>query len=281
MKNYLLFLFHNTLEQRHLDLCLGSLLERQTTKLKWDRVLVYNTHSTITTESIVERFRKHPDVIGDIVVIQPTGVMGSLHQDLRTCFTWIKDNIPIKNAYDSNEQMDRILVLKGDYSLSTNFNEVYLQTHVPFVTQWSLPIYNSKEFVDDWDILEKLEQPYFQLVNNDTYYRCGTNPEHTPVGEVLSLLGRRDEDPSVKFVAHNVLPDYNLHVFTTPAAHLVTECFDAMPVQPGWNCVGEMFKMLMYRHGVYFHTATRAFGVHTFHATDRGDPRKMIPGQRY
>jgi hypothetical protein len=172
--------------------------------------------------------------------------------------------------------------LKGDYSLSTNFNEVYdsVGSSMWPLSQWSLPIYNAKEFVEEWDILEKQELSYFRLVDVDTYYRCGTNPQYTPVGEVLSLQGKRDDDPSVKFVSHNVLPDYNLHVFGWKAAHLVTECFEAMPVFAGWNCVGDMFHMLG-RKGVNFYTATRAFGVHTFHAADRGDPRKMIPGQRY
>jgi len=270
--NTLLFIFHNTLGNRHLNLCLSSLFERQTVRIKWDRVYIHNTHSTITTELIQSLLSRFSDQIGEVKVITPIGQAGSLHQDLRTCFTVLKNEV--------NE--GRILVLKGDYSLSANFNEVYSMC-APAMTansQWSLPIYNSKEFVDDWDILEKLEQPYFQLVSNDTYYRCGTNPEHTPVGEVLSLQRQRDDDGSVKFVAHNVLPDYNLHVFGYKAAHAVTECFDAMPVFAGWNCVGDMFHMLA-RKGIHFYNATRAFGVHTFHATDRGDPRKMIPGQRY
>jgi hypothetical protein len=41
-----------------------------------------------------------------------------------------------------------------------------------------------------------------------------------------------------------------------------------------------MFKGLL-QMGIRYYKATRAFGVHMFHATDRGDPRKMIPGQRY
>lgn len=270
--NTVLFLFHNTLTERHLSLSLSSLLDRQSLKMKWDRMIVHNTHSTITTQDILDRISSHPDVVGDVLALTPQGQAGSLHQDLRTCFSWIRANI------DSG----RILVLKGDYSLSTNFNEVYNLSRYGMHdnSQWSLPIYNAKEFVDDWDILEKLEQPYFRLVDHSTYYRCGTNPEHTPTGEVLSVAGKRDDDPSVRFVAHNVLPDYNLHVFGYKAAHAVTECFDAMPVFAGWNCVGDMFHMLA-RKGVHFYNATRAFGVHTFHAADRGDPRKMIPGQRY
>lgn len=273
MSNTVLFLFHNTLTREHLEMSLSSLLDRQTVRLQqWDRLIVHNTHSTITNDDIRSILSRHPDRFGSVVFLQPMGQAGSLHQDLRTCFSYIKDNI--KDGH--------ILVLKGDYSLSSNFMDVYLQARAEMGenSQWSLPIYNAKEFVDDWDILSKLDQPYFELTNNDTYYRCGTNIQHTPHDEVLSRLGKRDDDPSVKFVAHNVLPDYNLHVFGWKAAHMVTECFDAMPVFAGWNCVGDMFKMLMTK-GVKYYNATRAFGVHKFHATDRGDPRKMIPGQRY
>jgi hypothetical protein len=270
--NTLLFIFHNTLMERHLDLSINSLLALQTRHLKWDRVLIHNTHNTISTGEIVERFQKYPSRIGEVQIIQPQGQQGSLHQDLRTCFTHIKSTV----------SSGRILVLKGDYSVSSNFNEVYLSVDgcMDEMSQWSLPIYNAKEGVDDWEIFEKLETPYFALTDDYTYYRCGTNPEHTPVDEVLSTRGQRDDSPLVKFVGHNVLPDYNLHVFGWKAAHVVTECYDALPVFAGWNCVGDMFKMLMTK-GVNFYKATRAFGVHTFHAVDRGDPRKMIPGQRY
>lgn len=268
--NTLLFLFHNTLTERHLNLSIESLLDHQTTKVRWHRVLIHNTHSEISTDRIVKLFQDHPNDVGDIQIIQPQGQQGSLHQDLRTCFTHIKNTI--------ND--GRVVVLKGDYCVSANFNEVYSAIDITPMTQWSLPIYNAKEFVDDWSIWDKLETQYFKLSSEDTYYRCGTNPEHTPLGEVLSDTGHRDDSPLVRFVGHNVLPDYNLHVFGWKAAHMVTECFDAMPVFAGWNCVGDMFKMLMTK-GVQFHKATRAFGIHVFHSVDRGDPRKMIPGQRY
>jgi hypothetical protein len=240
-------------------------------KIKWDRVYIHNTHSTISTELIQSLLSKHSDQIGEVRVIKPMGKSGSLHQDLQTCFSLLKEEV--------NE--GHILVLKGDYSLSTNFNEVYSRAVLEMspISQWSLPIYNAKEFVDDWDILEKLEQSHFELANENTYYRCGTNIQHTPEGEVLSTKGKRDDDPSVKFVAHNVLPDYNLHVFGWQAAHRVTELYQYMPIEVGWNCVGFMFKAL--QQTCPFYRATAAFGIHTFHATDRGDPRKMITGQRY
>lgn len=267
--NTILFIFHNTLSERHLKLSVESLLERQTIKVVWDKVIIHNTHDTITSEQIAKMFVGR---VGVVEVLQPQGKKGSLHQDLQTCFTYIKDTV--------NEGF--ILVLKGDYALSTNFIEVYQDAvrNMGPMSQWSLPIYNAKESVDDWDILEKLEQPYFRLVDDITYYRCGTNPQHTPEGEVLSTVGKRDTDSETKFVAHNVLPDYNLHVFGFKAAHVVTELYHLMPIEAGWNCVGFMFKGLIEK-GVKYYNATRAFGIHTFHATDRGDPRKMIPGQRY
>lgn len=270
--NTVLFIFHNTLTERHLNLSLDSLLERQTVRMNWDNLIVYNTHDTITNDVISNKLSKHQERFRSVVYLKPMGKKGSLHQDLQNSFSWIKENI--------NDGF--ILVLKGDYSLSTNFVEVY-QEATKIMTQdsqWSLPIYNAKEFVDDWDILEKLEQQYFQLTSKDTYYRCGTNPQHTPENEILSLNGKRDDDASVLFVAHNVLPDFNLHVFGWKAAHRVTELYHLMPIEAGWNCVGFMFKGLI-QLGIKYYTATRAFGVHTFHAADRGDPRKMIEGQRY
>jgi len=61
----------------------------------------------------------------------------------------------------------------------------------------------------------------------DTYYRGGSNTPITPKEEI-SPNGEKDYHPSINFVSHNIVHDFNLHVFTNDVIPIGDSVSDVM-----------------------------------------------------
>lgn len=289
--NNCIFTTHATLTERHADMSLDSLLVRQTKDLRWDNFIIYNTHpETISNEWLIKTIQKKDtkNLINNLLVFPyEVGVYPkTLTQDTINHFSILVDNemnVPGKT-----------LLLKSDYYLSENFNEVFAeQTDVN--TIWSLPIYNAKEKLSDELIIRKAQQSTFTPIDDFTYYRGGTNDPVTP-GTLtnpyveLSPLGKwSDEtDPHILFVSHNIQNDYNLHVFTNDTLKMSLEiCQQIYNPHSTYGGAHDLFNVA-FQNGINRSTEIRAFGVHIYHGIispnrtqDRTDPRKIVEGERY
>lgn len=291
--NNCIFTTHHTLTKEHARASLRSLLELQTNhNLMWENFIIYNTHpEEISDEWLVETV-KSLDTHGQIenLLVFP-------YEDGAYPKTLTQDTINHFQILVENEMNmpGKTLLLKSDYCVSSNFNEVFMDMK-PINTIWSLPIHNAKEKVSMERIVEKLNESTFIPVDEVTYYRGGTNHPHTP-GTMESPYdeqspleaGVNETDPRILFVSHNIQNDYNLHVFTNDTLDMCLQlCKQVYNPQSTWGGAHDLFNVVWSRNWVNRAKEIRAYGVHMYHGIispnrnqDRTDPRKVIDGERY
>jgi hypothetical protein len=282
--NNCIFSTHATLNITHANRCLFSLLSLQTEPVAWDNFIIYNSHAgELSNDSILnilsEYLETSQSTIDNILIFpyDECDLKKTLTQDLTVWFKLLVDNkfnVPGKTLF-----------LKSDYMLSKNFNEIFNKTNKTNYI-WSLPIYNAKQKVSYADILNKLNQPAFIPIDTDTYYRGGSNYPITPKEEI-SPNNEMDYHESIKFVSHNIVHDYNLHVFSNDVLELANTVTGVMYKDATWGGCIELFRALNSK-GIKYLPEIRAYGVHMYHdiisknrTQDRTDSRKVVPGERY
>jgi hypothetical protein len=290
--NNCIFTTHATLNEIHAEMSLQSLLSEQSHQTDWDNFIIYNTHpETISNDWLVEQIQKF-DVrrsIKNLLVFpyDTTAYVKTLTQDTINHFQMLVEN--------EMNLLGKTLLLKSDYYLSENFNQVFNeQTNIN--TIWSLPIHNAKEKVSNELIREKAKDITFIPVDDVTYYRGGTNYPHTPGTmkepydeQSLLEVGINETDPQILFVSHNIQNDYNLHVFTNDTLNTCLQiCKRVYNTESTWGGAHELFNVAWNVAGIARSEEIRAFGVHMYHgivsvnrAQGRTDPRKIIEGERY
>ena len=291
--NNCIFTTHATLDESHAFNSLTSLLVTQDDRsLIWDNFIIYNTHPEEIDNDwlvdIIQSLDTNNQIQNLLVFPYEVGAYPkTLTQDTINHFSILVGNELNKPG--------KTLLLKSDYCVSTNFNRVFAE-QANINTLWSLPIYNAKEKVSDVEIFQKLHEDTFAPVDDVTYYRGGTNHPITPgtlenPWEERSPLesGVNETDPRIRFVSHNIQNDYNLHVFTNDILNLCLQiCNRTYSVTSTWGGAHDLFNVSFAHAGVERNTEIRAFGVHLYHGivsanrnADRGDPRKVIDGERY
>lgn len=288
--NNCIFTTHATLTEHHAQMSIESLLVNQSHELTWDNFIIYNTHpETISNEWLVKLvLGMSPRIENLLVFPYEVGMyQKTLTQDTINHFQLLVEN-------DMN-QPGKTLLLKSDYCVSTNFNEVFdQQTNIN--TIWSLPIHNAKEKVSVELIKKKTQDPIFIPMDSVTYYRGGTNYPETP-GTMAEPYDERspleagfnETDPRILFISHNIQNDYNLHVFTNDILNTCLYiCKQVYNPQSTWGGAHDLFNVAFQHAGVQRSVEVRAFGVHMYHgiisanrSQDRTDPRKIIEGERY
>jgi hypothetical protein len=291
--NNCIFTTHATLDETHAYHSLASLLNKQTdASLIWDNFIIYNTHPEEVSNdwlvSTVQKLDTNNQIKNLLVFPYEEGVYPkTLTQDTINHFS-----ILVENEMNS---AGKTLLLKSDYCVSNNFNEIFNQMS-SINTIWSLPIHNAKEKVTIEEIYNKLADSSFIVVDDVTYYRGGTNYPHTPgtwdspYDERSPLEdGVNETDSRIRFVSHNIQNDYNLHVFSNDVLALCLQiCQRVYNVNSTWGGAHDLFNVAFTHAGVNRSTEIRAFGVHMYHGIispnrnqDRTDPRKVIDGERY
>jgi len=285
--NTCIFTTHTTLNLEHAKYSLKSLLELQNTDIVWDNFVIYNTHEHEVSNSDIMNLIKKYDVknyINEIFIFpyDPKNNKKNLLQDIRNWYD-IGLSLNLQNT------LGKILWLKSDYCLSNNFNEVYLN-HSSDNFMWSLPIYNAKQKISYDNILNKLNLPKFFPIDEKTYYRGGDNPNNDIPYEEISPNEKMDYHPSIDYVSHNYVNDFNLHVISNNSLEIgrkISYHPKAFDMNSTWGGPHNLFYGLKH-HKVYFSGEHRAYGVHMFHEIisenrleDRGDERKLHIGEKY
>lgn len=287
--NNCIFTTHATLTERHATLSLDSLLVHQTVAGNWDNLIIYNTHpDTIDNDWLVNQVTHRNNGQIQNIFVFPYEV-GTYPKTLT------QDTINHLQLLVENELNlpGKTLLLKSDYCLSHNFNEIFIT--VPNVnTIWSLPIYNAKEKVSEEQVVEKCQQDTFIVSDAVTYYRGGTNDGVTPgtMESPYDEVGPYDTDetdPQILYVSHNIQNDYNLHVFSNDVLNTCLQiCQSVYNLNSTWGGAHDLFNVAFKVAGIQKHSDVRAYGVHMYHGIispnrtqDRTDPRKVIPGERY
>ena len=288
--NNCIFTTHTTLTKEHAEFSLRSLLKNQSEPIQWDWFILYNTHSDTISNEWLESKVKELDChqyIQNLAIFPYNDIQcqKTLTQDIINQFAMLIEN-------DLNKP-GKTLLLKSDYCLSYNFNKIF-KKHTEINSIWSLPIYNAKSKVlqSEIDKLCKLEK--FEITPLSTYYRGGTNHPFTPGTldnpyQEYSSNGKLDTDPSIQFVSHNIQNDYNVHVFTNDILNICYQIArQALNINSTWGGAHDLFNIGFNQGGINRSTEIGAFGVHMYHSIksnnhnhERGDQRKIIPGEEY
>lgn len=288
--NNCIFTTHTTLTKNHAEYSLKSLLTNQTVSINWDWFIIYNTHpETIDNEWLQETVKKY-DVNGYIknLAVFPYDELNckkTLTQDIINQFQILIENELISPG--------KTLLLKSDYCVSNNFN-YHFNKLSNINTIWSLPIYNSKSKVSIDEIFELCKLNKFHPIIDGCYYRGGTNEPITPGSfnnpyVESSFNGELDTHPSIRFVSHNIQNDYNLHIFTNDIINLCYQIsLKYFNIDSTWGGAHDLFNAAFKSGGVNCSSSIDAFGVHMYHtiksknhSSERGDYRKIIPGEEY
>ena len=285
--NTCIFTTHATLDLRHAEYSLKSLLQLQNEDIEWDYFVVYNTHEhEISNKDIKELILKY-DVKKYIknLLVFPYDVeknKKNLLQDIRNWYD-------IGLSLELEKTKGKTVWLKSDYCVSNNFNKV-LKEHTSENFMWSLPIYNAKQKISFDTILEKLNLPEFHPVDVETYYRGGDNPNNHLPNEELSPNEEMDYHSSINYVSHNYVHDFNLHVISNDTIKLGREIAyhpQVFDMNSTWGGPHNLFYGLKM-NGVVYSGEYRAYGIHMFHEIisenrdkDRGDKRKTHEGEKY
>ncbi len=285
--NTCIFTTHATLNLKHAEYSLKSLLELQSTDIIWDYFIVYNTHEhEVSNKDLLKLIKKYDikNYIKEILVFpyDPQKNKKNLLQDIR-------------NWYDTGLSLNlqntpgKILWLKSDYCLSNNFNEIFLQ-HKDNNFMWSLPIYNAKQKLSFDTVLTKLNLKEFTPIDNETYYRGGDNNSNNLPNKELSPNKEMDYHSSINYVSHNYVHDFNLHVISNDSLKLGREISyhpQVFDMNSTWGGPHNLF-FLLKQNKVEYSGEYRAYGIHMFHEIisenrdkDRGDKRKLYIGEKY
>lgn len=292
--NNCIFTTHATLTKAHAEHSLRSLFEKQTNHdVIWENFIVYNTHANEIPNAWLTKLIK--TMAGDFGQIANLFVFP--YEDGLYPKTLTQDTMNHLQLLSENEMNapGKTLLLKSEYCVSNNFNEVFQQqSNINMI--WSLPIHNAKEKVTIDEIYAKLGDPIFIPIDEVTYYRGGTNAPFTP-GTMDDPYDERslyepdidETDPRFKFVSHNIQNDYNLHVFSNDILSTCLRiCRRVYDPRSTWGGAHDLFNGAFKLGHVRRCTETRAYGVHMYHgiisdnrSEDRTDPRKIITGERY
>jgi hypothetical protein len=285
--NTCIFTTHTTLDLKHADYSLKSLLSLQTNNIIWDNFIIYNTHEhELPNENIIDLIKKYDvkNYIKNILLFpyDPEINKKNLLQDIRNWF-----DIGLSLELQNNQ--GKILWLKSDYCVSNNFNKIFLE-HNTSKCMWSLPTLGAKQKINYDQILTKLNLSEFTPSDFETYYRGGDNPNNQIPNEEISPNGEMDYHPSINYVSHNYVHDFNLHVISNDILELGREIAyhpQVFDMNSTWGGPHNLFYGLK-QNGVYFSGEYRAYGIHMFHEIisenrleDRGDDRKLHFGEKY
>ena len=286
-KNTLIFTTHATLDLKHADYSLKSLLTLQDTDIIWDNFVIYNTHEhELSNDDLISIIRKYDikNYIKEISIFSynPEENKKNLLQDIRNWYD-------IGLALELQNIPGKILWLKSDYCVSNNFNKIFLE-HKTDNFMWSLPTLGAKQKISYDNILTKLNLPEFTPSDFETYYRGGDNPNNTLPNKEISPNGEMDYHPSINYVSHNYVHDFNLHVISNDTLVVGREIAfhpQIFDMNSTWGGPHNLFYSLK-QNGVYFSGEYRAYGIHMFHEIisenrleDRGDDRKLHIGEKY
>ncbi len=285
--NTCIFTTHTTLNIEHAEHSLKSLLALQTQDITWDNFIIYNTHEhELSNEKIIELIEKYDSrrYIKDLLIFpydQETNKKNLL-QDIRNWYD-------VGLSLELQKSPGKMLWLKSDYCVSSNFNKVLLE-HRNNNFMWSLPTLSAKERVNYDSILQKLNIVEFTPTDSETYYRGGDNSNNNLPKNEISPNGEMDFHPSINYVSHNYVHDFNLHVVSNDTLQLGRDIAyhpQVFDMDSTWGGPHNLFYGLK-QNGVHFSGEYRAYGIHMFHEIisenrlqDRGDDRKLHKGERY
>jgi hypothetical protein len=285
--NTCIFTTHTTLDLKHADYSLKSLLSLQTDDIIWDNFIIYNTHEhELPNDQIIELIKKYDikNYIQDILIFpyDPKSNKKNLLQDIRNWFD-IGLSLELQNI------PGKILWLKSDYCVSNNFNKIFLEHNTPNC-MWSLPTLGAKQKISYDQILTKLNLPEFTPFDFETYYRGGDNNNNNLPKEEISPNGEMDYHSSINYVSHNYIHDFNLHVISNDILELgrgISYHPQVFDMNSTWGGPHNLFYGLK-QNGINFSGEYRAYGIHMFHEIisenrleDRGDDRKLHTGEKY
>jgi hypothetical protein len=285
--NTCIFTTHTTLDLEHARYSLESLLALQEESITWDKFVIYNTHEKeLPNEKLLELIKEYDteNYIQDLLIFpyDPQANKKNLLQDIRN---WYDIGLSLELPKHSG----KVLWLKSDYCVSTNFNRVFKE-HPSKQFMWSLPILNAKQKIKHSQILDKLKLSEFTPVDFETYYRGGDNPNNDIPNEELSPNGEMDYHPTINYVSHNYVHDFNLHVLSNDSIELgrhIAYHPQVFDMNSTWGGPHNLFYGLK-QNGVHFSGEVRTYGIHMFHEIisenrdkDRGDVRKLHIGEKY
>lgn len=272
--NNVIFNTHTTLTENHADLSLWSLSQQP---INWDNFILYNSHETEISSSIIEKLIHKHDLSAKIKNIHkieydensPKSLGFDLMEQFKYCL----------NTFDIN---DHYLLLKSDYSLSKNFYKSFnsVTQHVKYF--YTLPTVNAKEFVSVDEIKVYLNREKF-IPYDDVTYSHGSDMCSTPPHKTLNNF--TDLDIECRFVSCHILKDYNCHVLDGNTMKYYN--FAKWELNSTWGgfngCIDNFLK-----NNCEFICNDDCFSVHMYHdivsknrQTPREDHRKNIPGNRY
>ena len=277
MNKDILLYVHNPLDEKLLDRCLESLIQKQSEDLSWNTLYLYNAGTIIDNDLIIEKLQNIESknfFCEDLVVVPfDENTPKSLSADLEY-FSKFWNSV--------NEEPSQILFLKIDYSLSKNFHKVVkdLENHNDFLM--SLPVYNCKEWVSENDFWSLLDSDQYLPTGNEIYYRGGDvgGEEGNPFDEL------REE---VKFISYDGSFDYNCHYLSSDnLKYFIGGNKNNVSVSDKLTNIGRFSKV---------YKTKQCFVAHTWHPVKwnddnvifrkpdknnyRPDDRKNVMGQRY
>lgn len=285
--NTCIFTTHTTLNLKHAEYSLKSLLGLQSVDVIWDNFIIYNTHDYELSNYDLVNLIKQFDVknyIKNLLIFPYDSEINkkNLLQDIRNWYD-IGLSLELQNT------PGKILWLKSDYCVSNNFNQIFSE-HNLNNCMWSLPTLGAKQKINYDTILTKLNLPEFTTSDFETYYRGGDNPNNSLTNEEVSPNGEMDYHSSINYVSHNYVYDFNLHVISNDTLELGRELAyhpQVFDMNSTWGGPHNLFYGLK-QNGVYFSGEYRAYGIHMFHEIisenrleDRGDIRKLHIGEKY
>jgi hypothetical protein len=285
--NTCIFATHTTLNLVHAEYSLKALLELQQTGITWDNFVIYNTHEhELSNQDLLYLIDKYDTrrCVKEIFLFPYDSKLNkkNLLQDIRNWY-----DIGVSLGLQNNP--GKILWLKSDYCVSNNFNKILLE-HKVHNFMWSLPTLGAKQKISYDQILNKLALPEFTPCDFETYYRGGDNPNNQIPNEEISPNEEMDYHPSINYVSHNYVHDFNLHVMSNDTLELGRELAyhpEVFDMSSTWGGPHNLFFGLRH-NGVDFSGEHRAYGIHMFHEIisenrleDRGDERKLYVGEKY
>jgi hypothetical protein len=285
--NTCIFTTHATLNLKHAEYSLKSLLKLQNTNIIWDNFVIYNTQEHKLSNNDLVDLIKQSDInsyIKNLLIFpyDPELNKKNLLQDIRNWYD-------IALSLECNKKPGKILWLKSDYCVSNNFNQIFLE-HINNNFMWSLPTLSAKEKINYNSILTKLNAPEFTPVDFETYYRGGDNENNNLPKDEISPNGEMDYHSSINYISHNYVHDFNLHVISNDTVEIGRKIAyhpQVFDMNSTWGGPHNLFYGLK-QNGVHFSGEYRAYGIHMFHEIisenrleDRGDNRKLHTGEKY
>jgi len=193
MKNDIVLYTHNPLGMRHLKLSVESLLRGQSEDFHWNTLYLYNAGSKNSTDEIINYLQSVEQInfsCDDLRVIEwDPDTKKTLAQDLYNIFS----------SYNEVGERNNVLLLKPDYCLSHTFHKEIQKYQDGSSFMWSLPVYNSKEWLNDDEIKSFLSSQGEFIDENDSIY-CRVKENGSETGNPFD-----ETKPEIKYVGCKVL----------------------------------------------------------------------------